>query len=69
MPIANLLESFHAWNSRHRSPATLAFYRTRLRRFCQKYNDRDLAALTPLEIDEHLAEAGTGLADAQNLVN
>jgi site-specific recombinase XerD len=34
-----------------------------LRQFCRKYNDRDLAALTPLEIDEHLAEAGAGMSD------
>ena len=35
--------------------------RPRLRLFCQKYNDHDLTTLTPLEIDEHLAEAGTGM--------
>ena len=64
MPIANLLETFHVWNSRHRAPATLAFYQTRLRRFCQKYNARDLATLTPLEVDEYLGEAGAGFSNS-----
>ena len=58
MLIGDLIETFFAWNSRHRSPATLGFYRTRLKRFREAFNDRDLATLTPLEIDEHLAEAG-----------
>ncbi len=64
MLIRDLIEVFFAWNSRHRSPATLAFYRTRLRRFCQKYNDRDLVTLTPLEIDEYLGTAGAGYSDS-----
>src|SRR5579863_9960063 len=29
-----------------------------------RLNDRDLAMLTPLEIDEHLAAAGAGLSDS-----
>jgi integrase len=66
MLIGDLIAEFFAWNSRHRSPPTTAFYRTRLRRFCQKYNDRDLATLTPLEVDEHLAEAGRGMSDSTN---
>lgn len=41
---------------------TAAFYRTRVRQFCRKFNDRDLASLTPLEIDEHLAEIGSGMS-------
>ena len=49
---------------RHRAPATLAFYRTRLKKFREDYNARDLASLTPLEIDEHLAAAGTGMSDS-----
>ncbi len=57
MLIEGLIETFLAWCSRHRSPATVGFYRTRLRRFSRKYNDRDLATLTPLDVDEHLAEA------------
>ena len=39
------------------------FYRTRLKRFCQAYNARELSTLTPLEIDEHLAAAGSGMSD------
>ena len=30
MPISDLIETFLAWNSRHRSTATVAFYRARL---------------------------------------
>ncbi len=46
------------------APATLGFYCTRLRRFRDQYNGRELATLTPLEIDEHLASAGTGMSDS-----
>jgi hypothetical protein len=56
MLISELTERFLAYCSRHRAPATLGFYRTRLKKFCQQYNGRDLASLTPLEIDEHYAE-------------
>jgi integrase len=64
MQVSELLERFIAWNSRHRSPATLAFYRTRLKKFCEAYNAREFGTLTPLEIDEHLAVAGAGLSDS-----
>ena len=43
---------------------TVAFYRGRLKKFREAYNTRDLASLTPLEIDEHLAAAGTGMSDS-----
>jgi len=33
-------------------------------KFCRAFNDRELASLTPLEIDEHLATAGTGMSDS-----
>jgi integrase len=64
MLICDLIDSFQAWNSRHRAPATVAFYRTRLKKFREAYNTRDLASLTPLEIDEHLAAAGMGMSDS-----
>ena len=64
MLIHDLIETFHSWCSRHRTPATCAFYRTRLRRFCQKYNARELGTLTPLEVDEYLGEAGAGFSDS-----
>lgn len=64
MLIGDLIDKFFAWNSRHRSPATLAFYRTRLKKFCEQFNARELATLTPLEIDEHLALVGSGLSDS-----
>ena len=64
MQIDELTDKFFAWNSRNRAPATVAFYRARLKKFCEAYNTRDLASLTPLEIDEHLAAAGTGMSDS-----
>jgi len=64
MQIHELTDKFFAWNSRNRAPATVAFYRARLKKFREAYNARDLASLTPLEIDEHLAAAGTGMSDS-----
>jgi site-specific recombinase XerD len=64
MLIGDLIDTFFTWNSRHRSPATRGFYRTRLKRFREAYNDRDLSTLTPLDIDEHLALAGAGMSDS-----
>ncbi|MBI3865336.1 MAG: tyrosine-type recombinase/integrase [Planctomycetia bacterium] len=64
MLIDELVTTFFSWNARHRSPATLAFYRTRLKKFREAYNARELGSLTPLEIDEHLAVAGAGLSDS-----
>ena len=60
----DLIDTFLAWNSRHRAPATLVFYRTRLKKFRDQYNGREFGTLTPLEIDEHLALAGTGMSDS-----
>ena len=64
MFIHELIARFQSWNSRHRAPATVAFYRTRLKRFCQAYNARELGTLTPLEVDEYLGEAGAGFSDS-----
>ena len=64
MQIGELIATFIAWNSRHRARATVGFYRTRLKKFCLAYNSRELGSLTPLEIDEHLALAGTGMSDS-----
>ena len=64
MQISELTEAFLAYCSRHRQPSTVGFYRTRLKRFCERFNARELGTLTPLEIDEHLAEAGTGMSDS-----
>src|SRR6516162_1041511 len=64
MLIPELTDKFLAYCSRHRAPATVGFYRTRLKKFCRAFNDRELASLTALEIDEHLAEAGTGMSDS-----
>jgi integrase len=62
--VGDLVEKFFAYCSRHRSPATVTFYRARLKRFCTEFNARELASLAPLEIDEHLAAAGAGMSDS-----
>lgn len=64
MQIDELTNLFLTWNARNRAPATVAFYRTRLKKFREAYNSRDLASLTPLEIDAHLAIVGTGMSDS-----
>ncbi len=64
MQIDELTDKFFAWNSRNRAPGTVAFYRARLKWFCQAYNARNLASLTPLEIDEYLGAAGAGFSDS-----
>jgi integrase len=64
MQINDVIAAFLAYCSRRRSPATLAFYRARLKKFCEAYNSRDLTSLTPLEIDEHLVQAGAGMSDS-----
>jgi integrase/recombinase XerC len=55
-----LIDAFLAWQARHRAPATVRFYRQRLATFRAKFSDRPFAALTALEIDEHLHAAGQG---------
>ena len=64
MQIDEPTDNFFAWNSRNRAPATVAFYRARLRKFREAYNARELTSLTPLEIDEHLSIAGLGMSDS-----
>jgi integrase len=64
MLIPELTDKFLSYCSRHRSPATLGFYRARLKKFSEAYNARELPSLSPLEIDDHLARAGTGMSDS-----
>jgi hypothetical protein len=40
------------------------FYSPRLQTFRKKYNDRELATLTLLDVDEHLADTGKGMSDS-----
>jgi hypothetical protein len=40
--ICELIEKFLGWCRRHRAIATVAFYRTRLRKLCQTFGSRDL---------------------------
>jgi hypothetical protein len=53
MLIGEVVHAFMGWCSRRRSAATVGFYQTRHRWFCREFNARDLATLTPLEIDEY----------------
>ena len=64
MLVSHVTERFLAYCMRHRSPATVAFYHARLKKFCERFNTRELGTITSLEIDEHLAEAGAGLSDS-----
>ncbi|HTI50774.1 MAG TPA: site-specific integrase [Planctomycetaceae bacterium] len=64
MRIDELIDQFHAWCARHRTPATCQFYRSRLRLFETKFRGCDFAKITPLQIDEYLGEAGAGMSDS-----
>lgn len=64
MLIETLCERFLSWNSSHRAAATVAFYRTRLKKFREQFNAREFGTLTPLEIDEYLARADTGVSNS-----
>lgn len=63
MRIPDLIDRFLVWGARHRAPATVEFYRDRLRTFRAKFPDREFADLTPLEIDDHLHAAGLGRSE------
>jgi len=65
MLVPDLIAAFLAWNSRHRAPATVRFYASRLRLFRAKFADREFSAdvgavrgITALEIDEYLHACG-----------
>ena len=64
MLVSELTDKFPSYCCRHRTAATLAFYRARLKKFCREFNARELGSLTPLEIDEHLAATGAGMSDS-----
>src|SRR5262249_34362590 len=64
MRVGELLDRFLAWCARHRSRATVNFYRTRLRVLRRVHGDRDFATLLPLDIDEYLALADVGMSDS-----
>jgi integrase len=64
MLIRDLVDAYLSWCSRHRSPATVRFYRARLRLFCENFSDRDAASLLSLEIDAYLHDAGLNASDS-----
>jgi hypothetical protein len=46
LSIRTLVERFFAWCSRYRSPATVAVYRTRLKKFRDAFHSRECNSLT-----------------------
>jgi integrase len=60
MVIRDLIDAFLSWCGRHRAPATVHFYRARLRFFRESFSARDAPSLTSLEIDAYLHDAGSG---------
>jgi integrase/recombinase XerD len=64
VPIDDLVRSFLEWCSRHRSPVTVRFYRTRLRLFIKAFGHRDAASVTSLEIDAYLHDAGLNVSNS-----
>jgi integrase len=64
MQINELIDTFIAWCGRHRSPATVRFYRTRLRLFRSTFGNRDAGSLTSLEIDAYLHDAGLNVSNS-----
>jgi len=64
MLVRDLVDAFLSWCGRHRAPATLRFYRARLRLFCEQFAARDAASLTSLELDAYLHGAGANASDS-----
>jgi len=64
MLISDLVDTFIAWCGRHRSPATVRFYRTRLRLFRSTFGTREAPSLTSLEVDAYLHDAGLNVSDS-----
>ena len=60
MQIAHIIHEFLAWSSRHRTPATVAYYAARLKLFSAAFGAGEAGTLTSLAIDAHLHAAGQG---------
>ena len=56
MQVKILVEKFLSYCEKHRSPATVRHYRSRLKSFQKRFADREFADLSPLEIEESLDE-------------
>ncbi|QDV43957.1 site-specific tyrosine recombinase XerC [Stieleria neptunia] len=51
-PLAEIIDSFLEWNSKHRSEATYEWYRYRLQRFIDCYPDLSLEELRPYHVQQ-----------------
>jgi integrase len=58
MTTDELVAAFLAWCERHRAPATVRFYASRLKSFRARFGARPFAEIKSLEIDEWLHAAG-----------
>ena len=54
MQVKILVEKFLSYCEKHRSPATVRHYRSRLKSFQKRFAEREFADLSPLEIEEYL---------------
>jgi integrase len=64
MRIDTLIDEFLAQCRQGLSKATVAFYRGRLRKFRERFGERDFATLKLSEIVDYLEWAGTGASDS-----
>ena len=62
MEIETLVEHFLQWCLPRRAAATVKHYRSRLRPFVERFRGRELADLTPLEIQTYLDNLNTDYA-------
>ena len=62
MNVATLVDKFLKWCKKHRRPSTAGQYRSRLSTFRARFADTDSSALTPLDIQDWLDDAGEGKA-------
>lgn len=58
MVISELIAIFLKHVGETRKPATVKQYRQRLKLFADRFGSRELATLTPLEVEDYLADAG-----------
>ncbi len=69
MKVRELFAEFDAFNVDNRKPKTVESYRGRLKRFVERFGDREFAEITPQEFQEHLTIIGKGLSDSTRRSN
>lgn len=58
MPLRELFTLFVDWCREHRAANTVRHYQSRLRTLLERFGDRDLRTLTPIEVEAWLRAAG-----------